>query len=340
MYTLGELASHVKAEPVGDANCVIERVATLSNAGAGDIAFLSNTRYKQFLQTTNASAVIISQQYRALLNTNGLVVDDPYVAYAKIAALLYPAHTETPGIHSTCCVDPAASIAASAEIGPNCVIGAGVRIGQRSYVGPGSVIEENVSIGDDCHIRGNVTICCGVSIGDRAVIHPGVVIGSDGFGLANDGGNWLKIPQIGSVRIGHDVEIGSNTTIDRGAIEDTVIGDGVKLDNQIQVAHNVIIGAHTAIAGCAAIAGSTRIGKYCQIGGKAGIVGHLDITDNVHITAMSLVTHSITKAGVYSSGTPLQANQQWQRNAVRMKQLDELARRVKSLEKQLNQQKK
>ena len=340
MYTLGELALHIKAEPVGDANCVIERVATLSNAGQGDITFLSNTRYKNFLQTTNASAVIISQQHRPLLNTNGLVADDPYVAYAKVAALLYPARKGPHGIHTTSCVDSGANIANTAGIGPNCFIGPDVTIGERTYVGPGSVIEDGATIGNDCQFAGNVTICHGVSIGDRAILHPGVVIGSDGFGLANDDGRWIKIPQIGSVRIGNDVEIGSNTTIDRGAIDDTIISDGVKLDNQIQVAHNVNIGAHTAIAGCAAIAGSTKIGKYCQIGGKAGIVGHLEIADHVHVTAMSLVTHSIHKAGVYSSGTPLQTNQQWQRNAVRMKQLDELARRVKSLEQQLNQQKK
>ncbi|MGD8570537.1 MAG: UDP-3-O-(3-hydroxymyristoyl)glucosamine N-acyltransferase [Gammaproteobacteria bacterium] len=340
MYTLGELARHIKAEPIGDTDCIIERVATLGNAGKGDITFFSNTRYKSLLRSTNASAVIISKGDRSLLTTNGLLVDDPYVAYARIATLLYPEQPLPTEIHATSAIDPGATIAGSAGVGAHCVIGQGVTIGERSYIGAGTVIENGVTIGDDCRIAGNVTICHGVSIGDRVIVHPGVVIGSDGFGLANDQGRWVKIPQIGSVRIGNDVEVGSNSTIDRGAIDDTIIEDGVKMDNQIQIAHNVHIGAHTAIAGCAAIAGSTRIGKYCQIGGKAGIVGHLEIADHVHITAMSLVTRSLKKPGVYSSGTPLQDNQQWQRNAVRIKQLDELVRRVKVLEQQFNQQKK
>lgn len=340
MYTLGELARRIEAQAIGDTDCIIERVATLGNAGKGDITFFSNTRYKSLLRSTGASAVIISKNDRSLLTTNGLIVDDPYVAYARIATLLYPEKPPPAGIHATSVVDPGATIAGSASVGAHCVIGQDVAIGERSYIGAGTVIEHGVTIGDDCRIVGNVTICHGVSIGDRAILHPGVVIGSDGFGLANDEGRWVKIPQVGTVHIGNDVEVGSNTTIDRGAIDDTVIEDGVKLDNQIQIAHNVHIGAHTAIAGSAAIAGSTRIGKYCQIGGKAGIVGHLEIADHVHITAMSLVTHSLKKPGVYSSGTPLQDNQQWQRNAVRIKQLDELVRRVKVLEQQFNQQKK
>lgn len=340
MYKLGDLARHLKAEPVGDANCSIERIATLANAGKGDITFFANRRYKTLLQSTKASAVIISSDDRPLLNTNGLVVDDPYVGYAKIAQLLYPVTTELQGIHPTSSIEPDSNIAKSAGVGAHCVIGRGVTIGERSYIRAGSVIEDGVTIGDDCQVAANVTICKHVVIGDRAILHPGVVIGSDGFGLANEDGRWLKIPQIGTVRIGNDVEVGANTTIDRGALDDTIIEDGVKLDNQIQIAHNVKVGAHTAIAACAAIAGSTRIGQYCQIGGKAGIVGHVAIADHVHITAMSLVTNSISKPGVYSSGSPLQTNQQWQKSAVRIKQLDELARRVKVLEQQLNQPKK
>lgn len=340
MYTIGELAQLVDAELVGDANCKIQKVATLANAREGDLSFLSNARYKNLMATTKASAVIVANEDRDLLNGNGLVARDPYLAYAKVATVLYPAdHPET-GTHKSSVVDPTSKIDKSASIGPNCVIGKNVIIAAGCFIGPGCVIEDNVEVAQDSRLIANVTLCHRVIIGERAIIHPGVVIGSDGFGLANDAGKWVKIPQVGTVRIGNDVEIGANTTIDRGAIDDTVLEDGVKLDNLIQIAHNVKIGAHTAMAACAAVAGSVTIGANCQIGGKVGIVGHLDIADNVHVTAMSLVTNSIKDAGVYSSGTPLQTNKDWQRNAVRNKQLDQLFRRVSELEKQINQQKK
>ena len=339
MYTLGELAQHINAELVGDANCKIERVATLASAQESEISFLSNSKYRNQLKATQAAAVIVAETDRELLTGNGLIATDPYVAYAKVTILLYPQLDQAAGIHDTAVVDTTSNVNETAWIGPNCVIGKGVTIGSGCSIGPGCVIEDYAVIGNESRLVANATICHHVSVGERVIIHPGAVIGSDGFGLANEKGSWIKIPQVGSVRIGNDVEIGSNTTIDRGAIEDTVLEDGVKLDNLVQIAHNVKIGSNTAMAACVAIAGSVNIGANCQIGGKVGIVGHLDIADNVHVTAMTLVTHSIKEAGAYSSGTPLQKNSEWQRNAVRNKQLDQLFRRVKELEKQINQQK-
>ena len=340
MYTLGELAKHVNAEVVGDSHCEIKRVATLTNAGDGDISFLANSKYRNQLTTTQAAAVIVADSNRELLAGNGLVAGDPYVAYAKVAALLYPQASFEQGAHSSATIDASSKISESAFIGAHSIVGKNVVIGDNCYIGPGCVIEDNVKIGKDCRLISNVNLYHGISMGDRVIIHAGAVVGSDGFGLANEKGRWIKIPQIGSVQIGNDVEIGANTTIDRGAIEDTILADGVKLDNLIQIAHNVKIGANTAMAACVAIAGSVTVGANCQIGGKVGIVGHLEIADGVHVTAMSLVTNSIKKAGIYSSGTPLQENSEWHRNAVRNKQLDQLFRRVKELEKQINQQKK
>jgi len=340
VHKLGDLAQYIGAELIGDANCTIERVATLGNARSGDITFITNARFKNLLPVTNASAVIISDQYRSLLKTNGIVVSDPYVAYAKIATLLHASVTSRQGIHASSSVGSGCKIATTAWVGPNCVIDSGVTLGEHTYIGPGTVIEKDAAIGDACYVVANVTICHGVVMGDRVILHPGVVVGSDGFGLANENGEWVKIPQVGTVRIGNDVEIGANTTIDRGTIDDTVIGDGVKIDNLVQVAHNVQIGAHTAIAGCAGIAGSAKIGSYCQLGGGVGVVGHLEIADHVQVTGMSKVSSSITEPGVYASGTPLQPFQKWQRNAVRVKQLDDMARRLKALEEKINQLKK
>ena len=340
MYTLGELAQLIEAELVGDPNCKIQRVATLLNAREGEISFLSNSKYRNLLASTNAAAVIVGDADRDLLQGNGLVAGDAYVAYARVASLLHPAVNNEPGIHGSSVIDATANINESASIGPNCTIGKAVSINAGCQIGPGCVIEDNVTIGKECRLVANVTICHDVSIADRVIIHPGVVIGSDGFGLANEAGQWIKIPQVGSVRIGNDVEIGANTTIDRGAIDDTVLEDGVKLDNLIQIAHNVRIGANTAMAAGSAVAGSVTIGANCQIAGKVGIVGHLEIADGVHVTAMSLVTNSIKQAGVYSSGTPLQENDEWRRSAVRVKQLDQLFRRVNDLEKQINPKKK
>jgi UDP-3-O-[3-hydroxymyristoyl] glucosamine N-acyltransferase len=267
---------------------------------------------------------------------NAIIAKNPYAAYARIAALLSPAECYEAGVHTSAYIDKTAIISPSASIAAGVVIESGVVIADRVRVGPGCVVQKNSSIGSETVLTANVTVSHGCVIGARNLVHPGVVIGADGFGQAMEQGSWIKVPQLGRVIIGDDVEIGANTTIDRGAIEDTIIEDNVKLDNQIQVAHNVKIGAHTAIAGCSAIAGSTKIGKHCRIAGMVGIVGHLEIADNVTVTAMSLVTHSIKESGVYSAGTPLEPNQQWRKNTLRFKQLDDMAKRLKALEKKIS----
>jgi UDP-3-O-[3-hydroxymyristoyl] glucosamine N-acyltransferase len=335
--TLNELAKFVNGSVRGNGSEVIHGVATLQAAGAGHISFLSNPRYRKYLAHTRASAVIVTSQDSDHCAANALIVSNPHVAYARIAALFAPGGDDAPGVHPSAIVDPAAKLGARVSIGPNAVIEAGAAIGDGTRIGPGCVIARDASIGPGSCLEANVTVWHGTQIGARALIHPGVVVGADGFGLANDDGVWVKVPQLGRVVIGDDVEIGANTTIDRGAVEDTVIEDGVKLDNLIQIGHNVRIGAHTAIAACTAVAGSTKIGKYCAIGGTVGIVGHLEIADRVQITGMSMVTQSITEPGTYSSGTPLEPNAQWRRNFARFKQLDELWRRMKALEAELNQ---
>jgi UDP-3-O-[3-hydroxymyristoyl] glucosamine N-acyltransferase len=343
-FTLEELVERlavtgVSAQVSGDAGCVVERVATLKDAGAGDIAFLSNPKLKSLLQITKASAIILAEDELDMLAANdnapaAIVVDNPLLAYAHVTSWLNPEEILQPGIHPTASVDPNSQIHPQAEIGAQCVVEAGAAIESGCRIGPGCFIGKQVSIGEDSRLVANVSVCHGSQIGRRVILHPGVVVGADGFGLAKDKGRWLKVPQIGKVIIGDDVDVGANTTIDRGAIGDTVIEEGVKLDNLIQIGHNVRIGAHTAIAACTAVAGSVNIGKHCAIGGCVGIVGHLDITDNVTVTGMSHVAQSIKKAGVYSSGTPLEENAQWHRNFVRLKQLDDMARRLKQIEKQ------
>jgi len=314
-------------------------VATLQHADITQISFLTNPSYRKQLASTKAGAVIMSAADAEDCPTNAIVSQNPYAAYAKIAALLSPEEKYNAGI------DPAAHIATdviiskTASIAAGVVIESGVALADFVRIGPGCVLQKNVKIGAHSILTANVTVAHECEIGERNIIHPGVVIGADGFGQAMDNGNWIKVPQLGRVVIGDDVEIGANTTIDRGAIENTIIEDNVKLDNQIQVAHNVKIGAHTAIAGCTAIAGSTTIGKHCRIAGMVGIVGHLQIADNVTVTAKSLVSGSIKKAGVYSAGTPLEPNQQWRKNTIRFKHLDEMAKRLKALEKQLSSKK-
>ncbi len=337
--SLGMIANSIGAELKGNSDCLITHVATLETASQGDITFLANARYRKFLKSTKASAVIVSNEDSEHCPVDCLIVDDPYLGYARTAALLFPRTDFSAGIHPSAVVSPDALIDESAWIGAQCVIEAGVVVGANSIIGSGCVLEEDVIVGEDCHLVGNITICNQSHLKNRILIHPGVVIGADGFGIAkNDKNYWVKVPQLGVVRIDDDVEIGANTTIDRGALGDTILEKGVKLDNQIQIAHNVFIGAHTAIAACTGIAGSARIGKNCAIGGGVGILGHLEIVDQVHVTAMSLVTNSITKAGIYSSGTPLDESKSWRKNYVRMKQLDDMARRIGRLEMALRPQ--
>ena len=330
--TLADIAEKIGGKVHGDGTIAIERVATLEKAGPGAISFLSNPRYHRYLTNTQASAVILAAEHLDACPVNAVVVSDPYLGYARTVTMLNPPAEIHAEIHQAASISPHCVLHHTASVGAGCVVEQGATIGRHVVLGPGCYIGRDSRIGDGSRLTANVTVCHGSVIGERVQIQPGAVIGSDGFGLANDEGSWIKIPQLGRVVIGNDVEIGANTTIDRGALDDTVIEDGVKLDNQIQVAHNVRIGAHTVIAACTGISGSTRIGKRCVIGGGVGIVGHLEIADDVQITGMSFVHKSLTEAGVYSSGTPLEPTRQWRKNFVRFQKLDDLARRVRHLE--------
>ena len=335
-YSLRDIADELGATVHGDESCRIDHVATLADAGPGSISFLANRRYRPQLLSTRASAVILEPEFLSSCPVAALVVSNPYLGYARVAALLAPTLPIRGGIHPTAFVSETATVDASACIGPQAVVEDDTTVGARSFIGPGCIIDRGASIGADCLLRANVSICHDVRIGDRVLLHPGVVIGADGFGIANDGGVWVKVPQLGAVVIGNDVEIGANTTVDRGALADTVIEEGVKLDNLIQVGHNVRIGAHTAIAAGVAIGGSATIGKRCTIGGAASVAGHLEIADDVHLTATSAVPNTISEPGLYSSGMPIQDNRSWRRNVVRMRQLDDMAKRLKKLEKELD----
>lgn len=331
--TLGEIAAAINAELRGDPADEITNVASLHNAVRGNLTFYANTRYRADLEATRASAVMLAAADAQACPTASLITEDPYLAYAKAARFLNPVPEFTPGIHPSAVVEAGADVATSCFVGANSVIGAGAVIGAHTCIGPGCVVEERVKIGSHCHIHSRVTLMQRVEIGMRVLVHPGVVIGPDGYGIANDSGRWLKIPQLGNVIIGDDVEIGANTTIDRGALEDTVIEAGVKIDNQVQIGHNVRVGEHTAIAGAAVVAGSVKIGRRCMIGGASAITGHIEIADDVVLTGMSGVSNSIRQAGVYSSGVPVTDNLTWRKNMVRFKRLDELARKVATLEK-------
>ncbi|MGH8042556.1 MAG: UDP-3-O-(3-hydroxymyristoyl)glucosamine N-acyltransferase [Rudaea sp.] len=332
-HTLADLAERFNVQLRGAGDHVVSGVGTLTGATPDQIAFLANPHYRAQLATTHAGAVIVHPDHAAGCPGNYLIAADPYVAFAKIAALFEPEAASVPGVHPTAVIAAGAAIATSASIGPFCSVAASATIDAGAVLGPHCSVGERCRVGAQSRLIARVTLVRDVTLGQRVLVHPGAVIGADGFGLAFDSDHWIKVPQLGGVRIGDDCEIGANTTIDRGAIEDTVLEDDVRLDNQIQIAHNVHIGAHTAMAGCAAVAGSARIGRYCLIGGGAGILGHLEIADRVTVTARTLVTHSIRAAGEYSSGVPLQESRQWRRNAARFKHLDDMVRRIQALEK-------
>jgi len=299
----------------------IQRIAPLESAGSSDLAFLSNPRYQPQLAASRAACVVVGAAMRAAALARGgcIVADDPYAYFARLTQLWVRAQGlgAPAGIHASAIVDAQAQVHPTASIGPLCVVERGAVIGAHT------VLKSRVTVGERC------------SVGARCILHPGVVIGADGFGFAQERGEWIKIEQLGSVRIGDDVEIGANTCIDRGALEDTVIEDGVKLDNLIQIAHNVHIGRHTAMAGCAAVAGSTRIGAHCTIAGAARIVGHLQLADNVHISTSTVVTHSITRPGQYTGVFPMDDNAKWEKNAATLRQLYKLRERIKALEQTL-----
>jgi UDP-3-O-[3-hydroxymyristoyl] glucosamine N-acyltransferase len=315
--TLAQIASRLGGRIAGDSEVLIRQVGTLERAAAGQIGFLSNPKYRSRLAGTRASAVVLGADAEALTQLPRIVCDNPYAYFARVSQLFNPAGTQAAGVH------PAASVAPGAKLGARVAIGAGCAIG------------EGVAIGDDSCLYPGVVVYAGCRIGARAIIHSGAVIGADGFGFAGDAGRWVKVPQVGGVVIGDDVEIGANTTIDRGAMDDTVIGDGVKMDNQIQIAHNCRIGAHTAIAGCAGIAGSAQIGSHCTIGGGAVILGHLTICDHAHVSAGTVISRSIGKPGTYTGMFPADDNASWARNTAVVRHLADLMDRVRAIEKRL-----
>jgi len=321
-FSLGELAVRFGLTLRGEPSLMVRSVATLSRANSGALSFLANSRYRKQLESTRATAVLLSADDESDCPVAALIDPNPYLAYARIAALMHPQISQAPGIHPSAVVASGARIASSASIGPLAVIEDDAQIGERVSIGPGCIVQKGACVGADSTLLSRVNLYPGVTLGQRCILHAGAVVGSDGFGFAPDGGIWVKVPQVGSVRIGDDVEIGANTTIDRGAIDDTVVENGVKLDNQIQVGHNVIIGAHTAIAACTGISGSTVIGQRCMIGGMVGFAGHLTIADDVMVTGCSLVSASIKKAGSYSSGMPTVETRLWRRMVAHLRRLD------------------
>lgn len=335
--TLGELAVRYGCTLKGNPDEEITSVGSLANAERGAVAFLANRQYRDALATTRATAVLLAEEDAQACPVACLITKAPYPTFARIAQLLHPEPRVLPGVHDTAVISEKAEIHPTAQIGPLAVIEAGAAVGARALVGPGSFLAQGVSVGADSRLIAGVTLMADVRVGERCILHPGAVIGADGFGLAQDSDGWVKVPQLGSVVLGDDVEIGAHTTVDRGAIDSTVIENGVKLDNHIQVGHNCHIGAHTVMAAKVGIAGSTRIGKRCMIAGDAGFVGHLEVCDDVVLTARAMVTQTITEPGVYSGAFGADEAKRWRRNAVRFRNLDELARRVKTLEKRLKQ---
>ena len=312
-FTLREIVARLGGEAVGDDGARFTGVAPLDSAGPAHITFLAHQRHRSKLAATRAGAVILAPADRDAVAIPRIVTPNPYAYFARTLALFNPEQPGVPGIHATALVDPAAQVDVTAEVGAYAVIGAGARVGRGARIGAHCTLGRGAAIGAGTRLHPRVSIYDGCTLGERCLVHSGAVIGADGFGMARDGGAWVKIPQVGAVRIGDDVEIGANTAIDRGALDDTVIEDGVKLDNLIQVGHNCVIGAHTVIAGCTGISGSVTIGRDCLIGGGVGIVGHLAICDGVTVTGMTFVTKSITRPGTYSSGMPHMEHAAWMR---------------------------
>lgn len=321
-FSLGELAVRFGLTLRGEPHLKVRGVATLAHAEAGSLSFLANSRYRRQLETTRATAVLISAEDESHCPVAALIHPNPYLVYARIAGLMHPQALPAAGAHPSAVISSGARVASSAGIGPLAVVEEDAEIGERVLIGPGCIVQRGARIGSDTILVSRVNLYPGVALGQRCILHAGAVIGADGFGFAQNSGNWLKVPQLGSVRIGDDVEIGANTTIDRGAIDDTVVESGVKLDNQIQVGHNVVIGAHTAIAACTGISGSTVIGRRCMIGGMVGFAGHLTIADDVVVTGCSLVSASIKQAGSYSSGMPTVETRLWRRMVAHLRRLD------------------
>ncbi len=335
---LGDLVDSLGGELIGDPALTITGIAPLEAAGPSHITFLSNPKLRAAAAGTGAGALILSRAEHEKLAGYAcarIISDNPYAYFARTAQYFAALATQPPlpGIHPSASVDAGASVAPSAVIGPLVTIEAGAIVGEHCVIGAGCFIGKDARVGAHTLFYPNVSFLADCHIGERGIVQSGAVIGGDGFGFANDKGRWIKIPQTGGVRIGDDVEIGANTTIDRGALDPTVIEDGVKLDNQIQIAHNCVIGAHTAMAGCVGVAGSAKIGKHCTFGGAAMVLGHLTIADNVHISSGSLVSRSISESGQYTGFYPLAKNADWEKTAAVVRQLDAMRDRVRELEK-------
>lgn len=330
---LGQLAEFLGATVSGDPEKIITGLATLQEAGPDQLSFLANPQYRKFLPDSHAGAVLLKAADAEGFQGDALIVPDPYLAYARISHLFDPKPRASTGVHSTAVIAADAQVDAAASVGPFAVVESGARIAAGVTIGAHCFIGARCVIGEGGWLAPRVTLYHDVRIGKRVVIQSGAVLGGEGFGFANEKGVWQKIAQIGGVSIGDDCEIGVNTAIDRGALADTVIGNGVKLDNQIQIAHNVQIGDNTAMAACVGISGSSKIGKNCMLAGGVGLVGHIEICDGVFITGMTMVTHSITEPGAYSSGTAMQPAAEWRKSAARLRHLDDMARRLKQVEK-------
>ncbi|RKS84746.1 UDP-3-O-[3-hydroxymyristoyl] glucosamine N-acyltransferase [Orbus hercynius] len=334
-YKLKELAEKLNAILVGDENLVINSIASMASAKQGQITFLADKKYQDQLQTCKASVVVLTEESLSHWNGAALIVANPYLTYAKLAQLLDTTPKPAEGIAPSAVIGADVILGQHVSIGANAVIESGVVLGDNTIIGAGCFIGKNSQIGHNSKLWANVSVYHNIQIGDNCLIQSGAVIGSDGFGYANDRGNWVKIPQLGRVIIGNNVEIGASTTIDRGALDDTIIRDGVVIDNQCQIAHNDYIGEHTAVAGGVIMAGSLKIGKYCLIGGASVINGHMEICDKVTVTGMGMVMRPISEPGVYSSGIPLQENKVWRKTASLVLHIDDMSKRLKSLEKKL-----
>lgn len=330
---LGDLAARFDCELVGDPDLAVDNVAGLQNAGPNSLSFLSNPKFRKQLAATRAAAVVLRAEDVRDSPVASLVSDNPYADYARMAGVIHPAPTYPAGIDASAVISPSADVSPSAHIAANVSIGDRSTIGDNAYLGPGTVVGPDCSIADDCRLIANVTLVRNVSLGLRGILHPGVVIGADGFGNAMTQEGWIKVPQVGGVRIGNDVEIGANTTVDCGAIEDTVIEDGVRIDNLCMIAHNVHVGAHTAMAAMTGISGSTTIGKRCLFAGHSGAVGHVTICDDVVVSGKTVVSKDITEPGVYAASFTAEPAREWSRKVARFRRLDQLVERVRKLEK-------
>lgn len=333
---LADLAQQLDADLHGDGELVISGIASMQSAQSGQITFLSNSRYREQLVTCKASAVVLTEADLDCVQGAALVVKDPYLTYARMAQILDSTPQPAKNIAPSAVIDASAKLGQHVSIGANAVIESGVELGDNVVIGAGCFVGKNTRIGAGTRLWANVSIYHEIQIGERCLIQSGTVIGADGFGYANDRGNWVKIPQLGTVIIGDRVEIGACTTIDRGALDNTQIGNGVIIDNQCQIAHNVVIGDNTAVAGGVIMAGSLKIGRYCMIGGASVINGHMEICDKVTVTGMGMVMRPITQPGVYSSGIPLQPNKTWRKTAALVMNIDEISKRLKAIERKVD----